>query len=229
MAEQNEQPNDTENSALELLQKIKDGLYDPKSLGKSDRQRCVEVLVAEGYTNPQIAQIFKCTDRNIRRDVEDINKRNALTPNVEFAKQLIGLMYQKAMSHHSYLVRLARSKEGSTEAKAGAEYLAWKVLKELIEKMQTLGYLPSRPQEIIGNFFHHGEEDGQDIIQVKNVLSEIETIARQTGTLDADTQKEIELLRSKIEKAELAIEVDNLSKKQSKTIEQKEEKNEQQP
>ena len=98
-----------EKSALDLLQEINSGLRDPRSLDKYSRQLCVELLTAEGYTQSQIAQILKCSEKTIFRDLKEIRQRNELAPSIEAARQFVGDFFKKAMNHHDYLTRLARA------------------------------------------------------------------------------------------------------------------------
>ncbi|MBP7055709.1 MAG: hypothetical protein KBB52_02510 [Candidatus Omnitrophica bacterium] len=211
-------------SILSIIQEIKDGTVNPKTLAKEDRQRCVEFLIGEGYTEAQTAQILARSEKTVSRDLVDLRARNALTPNVELAKQIVGDMFQKAMAHHKYLMRLARSPDASHSEKAQSEFLAWKVLKEVVEKMQTLGYLPLKPQEIIEDIFHHVTDDDkeQGIAESKNMLLDIERASRESGTIDPATEEKIKLLRQKIEEAEISHEVTKLAKKSDASTTNKE-------
>ena len=47
--------NNSDISAVQLLQDINSGFTDPKLLDKSSRQRCIELLIAEGYKRAQIS------------------------------------------------------------------------------------------------------------------------------------------------------------------------------
>jgi len=216
--------NETGTSTLQLLQEINSGLTDPKILDKQSRQQCIELLITEGYTYAQISQVFKCSEKTVSRDIKDIRARNEMTPNVEFAKQFIGEVFQKAMGHHSFLVRLARGKETSAAEKIQSEYAAWKILKELVEKFQTLGYLPLKPQEVTGDLYHHFavEEGGESIVEVKRMLSEIESVAKDTDTYTPELAQEIQALSLRLDRAEAVHETKELKDKQKKQIEQKE-------
>ena len=130
-------------SSVQLLQEINSGLTDPAILDKSSRQQCIELLIAEGYTHAQIAQLLKCSEKTVSRDIKELRRRNELSPNLSFAKEFIGDMFKKAMTHHSYLMRLARAKETPAGDKIAAEISAWKVIKELIEYFLVSEGLPS--------------------------------------------------------------------------------------
>jgi hypothetical protein len=202
-----------------LIQQLKDESLDPRTLPKELRQQCVEVLWTEGYGESSMAQILKRSEKTIKRDLQDIREKNALSPNLELARQIIGETVQRARLHQGYLVRLARSKDATVSEKAQSEYLAWKVQKELVEKMQSLGYLPSRPQEITGDIYHHMslQEEERSFDEVRAMLSEIEGVARETGTFTDELGKEIQVLNAKIEKAEVVLQVKKLLENQTQT------------
>lgn len=203
---------------LSLIQKIKDESLDPSTLPKGLRQQCVEVLWAEGYNESAMAQILKRSEKTIKRDLQEIREKNALSPNLELARQTIGEMVQRARMHQGYLVRLARSKEAAVSEKAQSEYLAWRVQKELVEKMQSLGYLPSQPQEITGDIYHHLslQEEEQSFSEIRTMLTQVESVARESDTYSNEIEREVNQLRQRIEKAEIVYEAEKLSKNQTK-------------
>ena len=124
-------------------------------------------------------------------------------------------------------MRLARNPDATNSDKSQSEFLAWRVLKEVVEKMQTLGYLPLKPQEIVEDIFHHVTDESKErsITEAKVMLSDIEQAAREAGTLDSQTEKKIKDLKARIEEAEINHEVDKLTKKEDKPEDKKEEPN----
>ncbi len=209
---------DDEEPILSLIQQIKDGTLNPKTLPREKRQWCVEFLSSEGYTEAQIAQVIMRAEKTVYRDLIEIQDRNAMTPDINSAKRIVGNMFQKAMTHHKYLMRLARNPDASNGEKTQSEFLAWRVLKEVVEKMQTLGYLPLKPQEIVEDIFHHvtngnGEEG---ITEAKNMIGEIERAAKEAGTLDLETEEKIRAIRTKIEQVEINQEINKLKNKENK-------------
>jgi len=206
--------NKNEIPILSLLQQIQSEAIDPRDINKDVRQQIVEALTCEGSSIPQIAQILKVSDKTIRRDLSDIKDRNAFSPSIEIAKRLIGDMKMKAEAHRSYLMRLARAQAASMSEKSLAEYYAWKVTKGLIEKLQSLGYLPSVPHRIAADIYHHDEEDAQTIGELKDELTVLEGIAQRDGILDERLKEKIEFLKLKIEKAEIDQDIIDLNKNQ---------------
>ena len=203
-----------EQPILSLIQQIKDGTLNPKILSIDSRKECVKIMKGEGYTNPQIAQIFQITDRQIRRDVKQIREDNPLTPSIEFAKQTVGDVVIKALAHHDYFVRLSNSKDCSSAEKIQSRVAAWQVLKGLVEKLQSLGYLPLKPQEILGDLFYHIDEQNleKSFQDVRKSLSDVIDVAQQCGTLTPELQENVDSLRQRVEKAQITQEVEKLLK-----------------
>jgi len=193
-----------EKPILTIIQEIKDGQLIPETIDKELRQQCVEVFLAEGYSVPQIAQILKKCDKTIRRDITEIRERNSLTPNIELAKKLIGEMVTYARIHREHLMRMSRTKETSVSEKAQAEYYAHRVEMELIDKLQTLGYLPLKPKTIVGDFsYSMNVNDEKSIDDLKMQLIEIERLALEQGGLAPELEIEVNRLKKRIEKVEI--------------------------
>lgn len=216
----------TEKPISFYIQGIQDGTIRASSLSTDIIEEIVRALRAESSSPSQIAQLIGRSDRTVRRYVAEIRNKNALTPSLEEVKRFVGELVQKTMTGHSHCERLARSKDGSIAEKAQAEFLGWRILKELTEKLQTLGYLPSRPQEVTGDVFHHMTGESEDeIVDTKNMLIEIEDALKKAGTLDDKTQARVSILKAKIEKFEASSEAAKLLSDLNKAAEQKENKN----
>jgi len=228
MRENNDHSKDEERSAVNLLQDIGSGSIDPKLLDRPSRQKCIEALKNEGRTISQIAHFLACSEKTIGRDLKAIREKNSITPNVEFFKESVGELRQIAMTHHSYLMRLARDKDATTAEKVQAEFAAWRVIKEWFEKMQSSGYFPLKPQGVTGDIYHHivQEEGGESIGEAKRMLIEIECVAKDTDTYTPELVEQIKELGVRIEKAEAVSEVKKLKEDQQKQITKKENEDE---
>jgi len=205
----------TEKPLLTLIQEIKDNRVNPDSIDKELRQQCVEIFIAEGYTIASIAQIFNKCEKTIKRDVEVIRDRNALTPDIELAKKLIGEMVNYARVHRDHLMRLARSKDTGVGEKAQAEYYAHRVEMEMVDKLQTLGYLPLKPKTIVGDFTHTlNLSDDKALNEFRLQLSEIEKLAVEEGSVSPEIENEIKRIRGRIEQAEIEKDILKIQDKQ---------------
>lgn len=200
---------------LTTIQHIKDGTINPKALDKDARQQCIEVLLTQGYTHAQLAQIMNCSDKTIQRDMCEIRRRNSLTPHPELAKEIVGEMLQKVRNYEANLNQLARAKDGSVSEKAQAQFLGWRVFKECVEKLQTLGYLPLKPQEIRGDFYHmysEADESEKSIVEIQTIIKDIESNLQNNA--DPVLQAEVDRLKLKFEKAKLASDAQTILEKQ---------------
>jgi len=186
--ENNEEP------ILLTLQKIKDGSLDPKLINKESRQEFVELLILQGQDVHSIAQLLKKNEKTIRRDIEEIREKNALSPDIESAKKLIGETVIYARINRDQLMRLSRSKDGSIGERAQAEYYASQVWLSNITKLQSLGYLPQKPNEIIGEIFHHADEEKV----LEDLLKQAVDIE---GVISGEVSKDIDKIKTLIIKA----------------------------
>lgn len=200
MSNPKDNPEQDGRTIISVIQGVKDRTLNPKTLSEGERRECVEFLSWEGYTQAQIGQILKISDRTVRRDLKVIEDNNALSPDVDLAKRIVGDMFRKAKVHHAYLMRLARSPEASYSEKAQAEFMAFRVLKEMIEKMQSLGYLPSKPQAIVGDIFHHVDGGISDFDEIAKQIIEIEKITDGDGKIEDDIKKDISKMKAVVEK-----------------------------
>jgi len=200
-----------------VLQRIKDGTLPPRALDKDQRQRCVEALLLEGSSCVQMAQLLQCSEKTIQRDVTEIKIRNAASPpSVELARQLIGDYLLKLQAHHAYLMRLARIKEASVAERTQAEAAAAKLLNDFIDRLQSLGYLPQRPQQVIGDVVHRldGVHSEPTLEELEQQYQELQAIAAQHAlptALDAQLQQ----LAQRLERARIAEHLDQLKTSQT--------------
>lgn len=153
--EENTSDEKPEQPTYDLIQKIKDGQLNLNNLDKESKIRCVKLLLDGGQTVPQIAQFLKRSDRQIQRYKEVIQKRNARIFSSTFSAQFAGDTVAKEEFSHNFLVRLLMSKEVKIADKIKAIAVALQYRIELGKWLQSMGYLPSQPQKIVGDLFHH--------------------------------------------------------------------------
>jgi hypothetical protein len=193
-------PEKNEIPILSLIQQVKDKTIDPKTLDKELRQACVEVFLVEGYSLSSMAQILNRSEKTIHRDIEEIRGRNALIPNADLAKKLIGELLVYSRSHRDHLMRLSRSKEGSISERAQAEYYAARVWLDLTGRFQSLGYLPSSPQAFVGNIFCH-TDDAQAHKEANSLIAQtnfLEAILKESSASGDESIKEISQISNEI-------------------------------
>ncbi len=216
-------PEPPEKPVLTLLQQLKDGSVNPSTLTREQRRQCVEALFLEGYSVPQIAQVVEKSEKTIQRDMADIRVKNALNPSPELAKQLIGDLIVRTEAHHARLTRIAGSSDASAAEKAQATFLAFRVIRERTELLQSLGYLPKRPAQ--AEVVHHLDMEGDDrpIEAAERSVLEILEIAAETGGLSPEVAKQLPDLQEKIDRAKLKEHAERLLEQQKKAEEGREE------
>lgn len=198
-----------ETPALKILTQINNGELDPKDLTISQRRQCVEVLKIEGHSYASIAKLINCSEKTIHRDWDEICKKNAQKPSPELALKLIAQLIMKANAKEDYLARLANSKEGSMQEKAQAMYYSSKVLLETIQLLQSMGYLPTQPTQVIEDVYHH-QDDSVNLNQMKEELIKAERILTEEGINNPVILEKMAALKKKIEQAELNQEVTDI-------------------
>lgn len=190
-------PNNTDNILVfETLQKIKNGLLDPRILSKSERLACVEVLLFEGHHHSLIASLLNKCDRTIRRDIAKIRERNALKATPELTQILIGEFILNARNQYSRLKQISREGNASIREKMQTEFLAWRVYDNLIDKLHSIGFiLPAHCQEDIVDL-REEEKSQKDLLESSERDKEL---VRQYSLLGPmDREKLIEKLHKDI-------------------------------
>lgn len=207
-------PNNESAPILSLIQDIKDGRRDPKTLDKELRQQCVEVLLGEGYSKSQMAKILDRSEKTIKRDIDEIQLNNSLVPSEELLRKTVGELRMYKAIHRDHLMRLARVKGSSVSEKAQAEYMAFKILTEYIGKLQNLGYLPTQPQAIVGNMSVTVDDGSKKSYQELTMdLDAIEKTYKSIKDIPADVQQQINSIKEEITKASIQHSIKQLENK----------------
>ena len=210
-----EQPVHDDEPVLALIQQIKEGRLQPKTLSVDDRRRCVEVLRAEGYSQAEIAQILQVSERTIHRDIQQIRETHALAPDPTFPERMIGELCQQAEVSIARLRRIAREKNTSAMERAMAESFAWKVCRELFEKLQSVGYLPKVPQSILAEVYQHTDVDAVATYdQLAEEIRELAQVESGLGLEDPDRARKRNLLLDEVHRGRLSVQLGRLKQGQ---------------
>jgi hypothetical protein len=212
--EANNMPEDTKpgnydnTPVLQILKQIRDGVIDPKKLDSEIRQDCVEHLwYVEGRAVAEIAQVLNVSDKTIRRDQDQIRKRNAQKPSADYTLEVFGELLKKATSAHENMMRLSRSPDASVQEKAQAGFYAWKMIQQQIEIAQSLGVAPSQGLKIEADI--HQEEEATPA-KLKEELARLEGIVNSKGIVDYKIAKLIEIVKGQIALAEAKLGIKEL-------------------
>jgi hypothetical protein len=121
--------------AVQLLNRVREGTLAPDELSRHQRRVCVAYLRLEGYTQEEIAEIFGVHRHTIGRDekanraevarlVDELDVRSVAGGLIAWGKHLTA----KAIKEKDYA-------------------LAWRVQRELVADLQSLGYLPKAAEQ----------------------------------------------------------------------------------
>lgn len=142
-------------SSLDILADIKARKLDPKLLTPEVRREVVAGLYVEGVSTAETAQLLGCTDRTIRRDLEQIREVNAIESDESFGKMLAGEVMTQMRASLARCRRLAREKNAPHASRVEAERAGFEILDKGVARMQSLGYAPSEAHRVKADLTHH--------------------------------------------------------------------------
>ena len=181
---------------LDLLKKVQAKSIDPKSICKFDRQLMVAHLMAEGYSTADMAEIFLVTDRTIERDKKAIRESNGIKRDPKLVETMVGRLISEAELAIQRIRKAARDKKASPAVKIEAEQRCWQICSDLVQRLQSLGYLPTATQKVAADVTHHtAEVPGYS--EMRLVVEDLKKIAPQEA-------ENLNQLEARIVKAELA-------------------------
>lgn len=213
MPKEKKPENHQEKPVAKILREIGEGLIKGEELPVDIRQECVEHMwLTQGYSVMDIASVLNVSERTIKRDKNEIKKRNAQKPSADYALETIGELMHKATAAHEHLIRLSRSKEGSLQEKSLAGYSVGKLIMEQVKILQSMGYLPAKPMQVEEHIHHHEEEE-TSVEELKEELTRLEKIAAGKKSIDPEIRELIEKAKKHLALAEAKNAIGELKKK----------------
>lgn len=143
---------------LSVIRDIQRGEVNPKSLPIDDRRRCVEHLTGEGYSVAEIAEILKVTERTIARDRATIQEANAIERDPKLTGEMVGQLITQAETGIHRIRRVTRERNTPPAVRIDGEKACWVIARDLVQRLQSLGYLPTTPMEIRGELRHQVQQ-----------------------------------------------------------------------
>jgi len=168
-------------SVLDLIRGIRSGDAAPGGLDKDSRRACVEHLTVEGYSAVEIAEILRVTDRTVRRDREAIRAAHAVQQDPRLVEEMVGRLVQRADTAVERISRAVRGKEVKPVDRIEAELACWRILRELVESLQRLGYLPTAAVQVRGDLRHSFSLELPRVEDLQVEAARLEAIGRQSG------------------------------------------------
>ena len=148
---------DRTTSFITLIRGIQQRSISPRSLSPEDRRHCIEHLTADGYSALEIAEILQVSERTVARDRAEIRQANAVSREPKLTGEMVGQLVQQAEQCIGRIRRITRDRQVNPQTRVDGERACWLITRELIERLQSLGYLPTSPTEIRGELTHHHE------------------------------------------------------------------------
>ncbi len=147
-----------ESRTVTLLKEIQAGTASPKSITTADRRQLVAVLMCDGYSTPDMAQILQVSDRSIERDKQFIRQSDALPRDPKLVEQMVGRLRTEAELCVQRTRKAVRDKDVSASVKVDAEHRCYVIISDLFQSLQRVGYLPTAAQKIEAELTHHAGE-----------------------------------------------------------------------
>lgn len=170
-----------ERTVLALIRALQAG--EAGGLSSDDRRRVVEHLWADGYSASETAEIVKTSERTVLRDRAAIKQANAVRPDEGFIPETVGGLLRQADLTVARLRRIARDKVTPAAVRVEAELGCWTVTRDLVQALQSLGYLPTAPRQFQGELTHRTEEaPSYDDLQAE--LDRVERIVSAGGDVE---------------------------------------------
>ncbi|GAI87450.1 unnamed protein product, partial [marine sediment metagenome] len=139
---------------LALLQDIRNGSIDPKSLRPDERRPLVALLMAEGQSTAEIAHVLKASDRIIQLDKRALREENTITKDPKLVKQMVGRLVAEADLCIQRIRKFARGKDTPASVKVDGEHRCFQIFEKTTERLQSLGFLPTAAQKIEADLTH---------------------------------------------------------------------------
>ena len=186
---------------IALLQKIKDGQFEANSIGKAERKLLVQFLMAEGKSTAEIAHLLNVSDRTIERDKKALQEENTITKDSKLAEQMAGRLDSEAKLCIERIRKFARGKDTPASVKVDAEHRCFQICNNFVERLQSLGFLPTATQKFEADLTHRAAssltleglhlESGRLIKIEKSLLADSTIEANETVTeFEDDSHKQ---------------------------------------
>lgn len=199
-----------EERTLPLLQKIQTGVVDGKCIRAVERRQLVAFLMADGLSAAEIAQILKVSDRTIERDKQAIREQNAIARDPKLAEQMAGRLVGEADLSVQQIRKAVRDKRVSPAVKVDANDRCYRIVSDLTQRLQHLGFLPTASQKVEADLTHHlGELPDIDELQVE--LQRLRLVSQGLSSSDPQIAQQIAQVDAELKRASVVVQVGRLS------------------
>jgi hypothetical protein len=181
-------------TVLSLIKDLQAGRLAGAALAAPDRRRVVEHLALEGYSVPEVAEILKISERTVARDRAAARADHALSPSPELIRESAGTLMRQAEAGIGRLRKLGRDRDVPPAVKVQAEMAAWAISKDVVTKLQSLGYLPTAATRIEATLDARIETDqAPSYDELQQELDRLERILGAEASSSAEFQELVRL------------------------------------
>lgn len=165
-------------NVFDVIRDIKNGVLDAAALAADDRRLCVAQLAGEGLSVGEIAQVLRVSTRTITRDRQVIHEQNAIEPDSRLAALFAGRLAAEYEATAARIRRVTRDKETAPAVKIDGEYKCYDMLDRLVQRLQSMGFVPTAAQRIQGDLTHN-LGDLSSIADLRSEVLRLEEIERE--------------------------------------------------
>ena len=173
-------PHADERSVLSIIRDIQQGAIEAKSLAIEDRRRCVQHFNGEGYSAAETAEILKVAERTIARDRAAIRQTNTVECDPQLTGQIVGQLMNQAETCLQHIRRVTRERDTAPNVRIEGEKTCWLIVDTLVQRLQSLGYVTTVPQQLRAEMKHQIEAV-PGFVEIKNELTRVELIVNAQG------------------------------------------------
>jgi len=201
----------------EVIEGLKNKALSLKDVPDYKKAMTIGHLHFEGWSHPQLADLFGSSEKTIQRSMKDFKDIMAVMEDAKFIRREIGYFVAAAENQIGALLRVARSPNSSNQEKIVAEMSAWKIRVDTLTKLQSVGLVPAQVPQVNASITHHlSDAEEQTPEQLRLTLNDIEREGKEVGVLDVEAEKRIKAIRVKIQQLEVTQEIVNLKKETQK-------------
>ena len=171
---------------LTLLQDIRNGSIDPRSLRPVVRRTLVSFLMAEGQSTAEIGHLLKASDRIIQLDKKALWGENTITKDPALVGKMVGRLVTEANLCIERIRKSARGKDTPASVKVDAEHRCFQIFEKTIERLQSLGILPTAAQKIEADLIHRAASS----LTLEEIQLETGRLIKIQESLPADVIKQ---------------------------------------
>lgn len=133
-----------------LARKVREGLLDPKTLGREERRQCVLYLDSVGMAKLKIAAILEITYDTVVNDLRALGDQ-LIQANAFDLPSILGWVFRVADETAAQAKRIALKAERDKEYGKAARSLwaCWKTVKEYTTTLQSMGVLEKAPDKTV--------------------------------------------------------------------------------